>query len=102
MTTFGEFSPITQKEFDRDAGDAPFMRVGGFRPIDRRLLGSVGELTVYMPNLLVGEDSACGLFLLPFEDCELVFFKQRGELLSVATRGDSWPLLRLLEFIFTL
>lgn len=59
-----------------------------------------------MPNLIFSEDSACGLFVLPFRSnersVELVVFKQKGESLSVGTHGDNWPMVRLLEFIFTL
>lgn len=59
-----------------------------------------------MPNLIISEDTASGMFLLDFPNkermVELVVFRQRGETLSVSTRSDNWPMVRLLEFIFTL
>ena len=40
-----------------------------YRPIDKKLIKDVFELTVFMPNILVGQDMCSGLFIYPYEDC---------------------------------
>jgi hypothetical protein len=42
-----------------------------------------------MPNLIVSQENqvSYGLFIFPFELCDLVIFRQRGEMLSVSTKN---------------
>ena len=53
LSNFGEFSPITAKEFQNDAGPEPFIYCGGYRPLDKKIISDLSEITIYMPNLLV-------------------------------------------------
>lgn len=57
-----------------------------------------------MPNLLIDRDNykCFGLFVSVFNDFTFLVLRQRGELASVAAKTPNWPLIRMLEFIFTL
>jgi hypothetical protein len=44
LTNFGEFAPVTEKEFSMDAGKDAFECVGAFRPLERQLLSNLGEI----------------------------------------------------------
>lgn len=44
LTNFGEFAPVTEKEFAMDAGKEAFECVGAFRPMERQLLSNLSEI----------------------------------------------------------
>ena len=41
ITNFGEFAPVTQKEFDSDGGHEELIS-SSFRPLDKKLISCVG------------------------------------------------------------
>ena len=56
-----------------------------------------------MPNLLVDrEETVCyGMFVSFFNEDTFLSLEQKGEMLRVSARSERWPLLHLLQFIFT-
>lgn len=65
ITNFGEFSPVTEKEFRTDPNIRNPEISTTYRPIDRAILQDISECAVYMPNLLVdaSHGECYGLFI---------------------------------------
>jgi hypothetical protein len=57
-----------------------------------------------MSNLLIDRDNfkCCGMFISLFNAVSFLQIRQKGELVSISSKTPNWPLIRLLEFIFTL
>lgn len=51
-----------------------------------------------MANLLIDRDNmkCFGLFISMFNECSLLTFRQKGEMLSIGCKQNNWSIIRLI------
>ena len=104
VINFGEFMPLTYKEFQTEMA-LPLPTIeSSLRPIDKSFFNSIEEIMLLLPNVrrCEGEsDKLFGLFMSVLQEGTLVLINENSDLVKITLRNGSRSLLKLLQFILT-